>query len=405
MFCCKCLNISIKAKTGELQRVDASSLPIPSLDGSSDPFFKEDLVEAEVLNIAKEQPCLVHVRNVACWIIHRCINCSTDTHALHRERGAVCVLINTKALSDRTAIAALKSSSSYSAVFRVVVNNNLGTDTFEENISDFNARGSMQSTLAALQQQLTEALRHEAQLVDEEIRRYSDQKYLQLEEFRNKAHDDHKILARVLLENQYCNVPLPQGGMQSEALHSKDKFISLPPPPQKVHSPGDNEVRQPMAPLNQNTSKTRESSSRRQSIPKLNSSPHKTEPRPVPSVNVSHEFAADSEGLFQLDGMDENPPTTFQSEDETDTEADSESQDDGNHMSRMQASVSNLAKSLPVSVPVFPGARNHGNDVEEDQLLPHDPMDIAASIKALARSVHGDTVFGDLPRPRFSSQI
>jgi hypothetical protein len=50
---------------------------------------------------------------------------------------------------------------------------------------------------------------------------------------------------------------------------------------------------------------------------------------------------------------------------------------------------------------------------ETDQLqfisfiqLPQDPMDIAASIKALAKSVHGDAnVFGDLPRPRFSTQI
>jgi hypothetical protein len=38
--------------------------------------------------------------------------------------------------------------------------------------------------------------------------------------------------------------------------------------------------------------------------------------------------------------------------------------------------------------------------------LPQDPVDIAASIKALAKSVHGDAdVFGDLPRPRFSTQI
>jgi PIN domain nuclease of toxin-antitoxin system len=38
--------------------------------------------------------------------------------------------------------------------------------------------------------------------------------------------------------------------------------------------------------------------------------------------------------------------------------------------------------------------------------LPQDPLDIAASIKALAKSVHGDSdVFGDLPRPRFSTQI
>lgn len=49
----------------------------------------------------------------------------------------------------------------------------------------------------------------------------------------------------------------------------------------------------------------------------------KTEPRPVPSVKTPSDVAfdtADSEGLFELDGMDENPPTTFHSEDETDTE-------------------------------------------------------------------------------------
>lgn len=34
-----------------------------------------------------------------------------------------------------------------------------------------------------------------------------------------------------------------------------------------------------------------------------------------------------------------------------------------------------------------------------------DNVDIAASIKALAKSVHGEAIFGDLPRPRFSTQI
>lgn len=37
--------------------------------------------------------------------------------------------------------------------------------------------------------------------------------------------------------------------------------------------------------------------------------------------------------------------------------------------------------------------------------MPENPLDIAASIKALAKSINGDGVFGDLPRPRFSSQI
>jgi len=37
--------------------------------------------------------------------------------------------------------------------------------------------------------------------------------------------------------------------------------------------------------------------------------------------------------------------------------------------------------------------------------LPTDPHNIRASMKALAKSVNSDTVFGDLPRPRFSTQI
>lgn len=32
-------------------------------------------------------------------------------------------------------------------------------------------------------------------------------------------------------------------------------------------------------------------------------------------------------------------------------------------------------------------------------------VDIAASIKALAKSVHGEAVFGDLPRPRLRSEF
>lgn len=68
----------------------------------------KELVEAEISSIAKEQPCLVHVRNVACWIIHRCMNCCIDTHALHRDRGAACVLINTNTLVRQEFLCILK---------------------------------------------------------------------------------------------------------------------------------------------------------------------------------------------------------------------------------------------------------------------------------------------------------
>ncbi|XP_017468369.1 PREDICTED: uncharacterized protein LOC108360542 isoform X2 [Rhagoletis zephyria] len=69
------------------------------------------------------------------------------------------------------------------------------------------------------------------------------------------------------------------------------------------------------------------------------------------------------------------------------------------------ADVMNFAKSLPIEIANSPmtAGRSYVNILEEDDL--DNTVDIAASIKALAKSVHGEAVFGDLPRPRLRSQI
>lgn len=81
----------------------------------------------------------------------------------------------------------------------------------------------------------------------------------------------------------------------------------------------------------------------------------------------------------------------------------------------------NIAQSLPVSVPTLSDRTSVEDDYDEVGYLERpifgsylidffkfqytNADDIAASIKALAKSVHGDAVFGELPRPRFSTQI
>lgn len=62
-------------------------------------FFLQNIATVgELEGITKELPGLVEVRNVGAWIVHRCINCSTNTHSIHRERGAALVLINANIL-------------------------------------------------------------------------------------------------------------------------------------------------------------------------------------------------------------------------------------------------------------------------------------------------------------------
>lgn len=74
------------------------------------------------------------------------------------------------------------------------------------------------------------------------------------------------------MESQTNSTP-SEGSIQSYAFPPRDKFISLPPPPQKMRQSDAEEVRHPMAPLNQNTSSSRDTSNRRFSNPKVNRSP------------------------------------------------------------------------------------------------------------------------------------
>jgi hypothetical protein len=56
--------------------------------------------------------------------------------------------------------------------------------------------GPVQAALSAVQQQLVEAIQQETSRTEERVRAYSEQQYAALEEFRERAHRDHRVLAR-----------------------------------------------------------------------------------------------------------------------------------------------------------------------------------------------------------------
>jgi len=133
-------------------------------------------------------------------------------------------------------------------------------------------------------------------------------------------------------------------------------------------------------------------------------------------------LADGSDDMFTLSLNDEltetrtSTPMMPSDEDQEDQEADSEP-DEGIHMPSTfrQNKSAEVAASLPVGIPWSaqlpasrgverqraPVVRGHTSDTGETR----DSVHIAASIPALAKSVHtrsdfGDNVFGDLPRPR-----
>uniref|UniRef100_A0A182Q3Q9 Uncharacterized protein n=1 Tax=Anopheles farauti TaxID=69004 RepID=A0A182Q3Q9_9DIPT len=122
----------------------------------------------------------------------------------------------------------------------------------------------------------------------------------------------------------------------------------------------------------------------------------------------------DSDCLFDIDGMenDKTPPPDAITDDENcdynDESIDNNNLSEGGVIIPRQygRQTTSIAKSLPISMPKnMAPYRTSEEDLDE---MVEDAVDIAASIKAIAKSVHGEAVFGDLPRrqiQKFTSQI
>jgi hypothetical protein len=78
--------------------------------------------------------------------------------------------------------------------------------------------GPIQTALSALQQQLGEAIQQETAQTEERVRTYSEQQYAALEEFRERAHRDHRVLARYCSMSSY-EIKIPP--LQASADSSK----------------------------------------------------------------------------------------------------------------------------------------------------------------------------------------
>ncbi|XP_024940672.1 uncharacterized protein LOC107267567 isoform X2 [Cephus cinctus] len=347
---CKCLNVFIKCRDNELRRVNLEDLELTALE-RADTFFRE---------------------------------VSPDE------------------------IEKLRASPDYSAVFKIVINHSALADVdllqASTKFSVSQLSNSQQLALGSLQQQLEEAVQREAAAVEEKIRAFTAKQYQLLEQFRERAHTEHRLLARLICNNE-------------NSAKSTNDLETPPATPEgfkeTVTSSMGNTINNTRAHLVSNDTKfitganiRHQAATKHPASLHINGSIDRREPLKVFSREPS---SLDAEALFPLEGMDDTLPCEqlHQSDEESDT--DDSGHDEGIHIPRGQrGGHPTLAKSLPVSVPAFPSyVRRNMQDQDDDRLSrdPLDPHNIRASIKALAKSVHGDTVFGDLPRPRFSTQI
>lgn len=382
MFSCNCLNVLVESETNDFQHANLDHLNL-SEEEKQDTFFKQDVRQVDKLRrINKEHSGLVASRNVGNWIVHQCLNCDVQTHAIHRDRGAACVLISTKLLNS-TLITTVRNSELYSNVFHILI-----SPEKENNFDKHYDRlpPDVELALGGLKQRVTEFISSEATATEDRIRVFTEQQYATLDRFRERAQTEHKILSRVIMEKRFQPMNLSENFIIPSSPNSR-LSDTVPVLTANINSPSDN-------------AKTK-------LITKMKTNSNRITARQM-STPVGYGKSIDSEGLFQLEEMEDPYPSTV-IENDSDNDVDS-SKTDGAQIPRSKSQQCSIAKSLPVMIPTFMSQmRNRTVEEEHDEYVLQEkedhPSDIAASIKALAKSVHGDTVFGDLPRPRFSTQI
>ncbi|XP_008560905.1 putative uncharacterized protein DDB_G0282499 [Microplitis demolitor] len=316
-----------------------------------------------------------------------------------------------------------KNNKNFSDIYRVIIDNNNDNDDNDISIIKKKLLPSVQLSLGNLQQQYEIKVKNMKDIVDDNIKKFIAKQYEYLDNFKERGHRDYCILSNKILRNEFkkiksdinCGVISDNdndnelsGASKTEGYSSaKRSDIVRPITEDNLFVPGSlmfSERSDKMA--------DDEVEGKREMKREKNKSGGKRIKRRQ-TKKQSNDI--DDEVIFAIEGMDDNDMEVEDNkvsddddeDDELEVDTDDSGQDEGIHIPRVQrGGHPTLAKSLPVSVPNFLfGQRPHRRNDDQESMDPLDPHNIRASIKALAKSVHGDTVFGDLPRPRFSTEI
>lgn len=361
---CKCLNITIEVNEFEVQLVDSLCLSL-SPEENPQTLFNEGARQVEIKKTIAQVNSLVQTRMLKNkTVISRCVNCCLDCYSLSDDKRTA--FVNRALISDLEMVNKLKNDKKFSPAFRIIVAPVPGINPAVKMYKYPNSE-RLESAVTSLQKQLGDIVQDQIAKTEERIKTFSEQEYVHLKEFRDRAHRDHQCL----LEAIYA----------AQRLSSNEQIFN------DVGTTVKPSIEIPIA------TETGAKGPVKQIVKTMQHHQRRRE------KNCSF----DSEGLFAIEGMEDwASDDQCRSEGESDTDHDdSGSHDEGIDIHRRQEAFVQLAKSLPVNVPV---GMNVNADLPKDE-EPLDAVDIAASIKALARSLHGDAVFGDLPRPRFSTQI
>ncbi|XKL66821.1 hypothetical protein PGB90_010241 [Kerria lacca] len=387
-YYCKCLNVCVQLNE-ILSCISFENEEYFSEEEKNHEFFKQLPVAETLFNeIFVQQSFLIKAEIVSSWIVYKCINCTMYLYATKNYKGRKITLINNLLMQiNDEELQNIKESVDYSPAFRIIISSISSasiSNTFEtsQQLEDCN-----NNYILELKKELMANIDKKSKITEELIQNFINEQQNYLKEYIIRANDDFQILKNILSNDQKKSISSYHDGVYETDIKNfsndtKEIFTST----------DDNSHKSIKIPYTPEIEVTRE--------------------KELFAIDIPPSF--DSEGLFPLDDMEENIilEDDDHSEDDLSDTDDSGSRDEGIHIPRRKSIA--FARSLPIKVPsdFDSSLRLFDGRMEDQKGKPNykqkrnePPLDIAASIKALANSVHGDTIFGDLPPPRIGSRI
>lgn len=360
-------------------------------------FLKKALGPLTTVKISVQQCDLVQVVTIDEWDIHQCIHCKNVTHAVN---GQCQYLLNSESSINHTDLMALKQHDNYSSTFGILINAHL-TDynKLQKNNND-------DVKCEELERSFRDALKRQYDETAQRIKEYSDQQFELLRITREKADLEYKFLAEEIRTVPDWNPVRISGSEETPLNHLTMKTVLDTPPatPESI----------PMSIGNSPNFKQQTNVAFKSAIPPsktkntLRHSPLLLQQQQLRQSVEEHGFFFDMDG-FTTENFTGSGNAIMSDVDESDSDESNSNVTDGISIPRPQARPKSLsiAQSLPIAMPEVNNRPTIVPDLDDDDedFTNATCMDIAASIKAMAKSLHGDAIFGDLPRPRFRTQI
>ncbi|XP_055923391.1 uncharacterized protein LOC129953888 [Eupeodes corollae] len=417
----------------------------------------------QAIGPVSELSVTIHQRDLICmlpcnsWILNICINCNTAICAKHTSDAIY--LLNSNLLMSHDELVQRKVDKSFSETFGILIMNH---QQIQQHVDDnpFHIRSNKANNrLRSLTQNLQSRLQKEIADTDERIHRYTEQQFALLKSFREKSEQEYQIL--VSLVNQVPEQLIDAMGTGANSVPTTPTITT----PTKIEiarsgvaTSNNNNNNSSLSAMDSNTQASSAQSVfsfNNKKVTSFDTPPATPESTPMsvgnsPTfnrqqqtsiglssivgghrssigngmfyINSSSSIAsgaagmdADGDCLFELEGVESYSmaPRSSITQNMSDVEESAEDAEDA--LAELEASIPipgshakkqnmrDFARSLPIAIA---NSVNEGTLIaDSDDDILEDNVDIAASIKALAKSVHGDAVFGDLPRPRLKSQI